>query len=249
MNIKKIITFVLAFTVILSAGSVTYDNKNLSVMNTIQISADNNTQKAKELLDLVNDYRKQNNLEPFKTCDIMNSMAYTRATEITEGEYLNRPDGSYYNTIFKENNIITTQFNQNAYWGGVGNDSSKQAFEEFKSNERQNKNMLSMSYNYIGIGVYEKDGKTYYYQLFCNTSSISEDNTQTTTVTTAPIVTTTTTTEVSVTTAPTETTTIDTTTSKEDIKEKYNLDVNKDGNIDIKDLLILKEYLLGMLTD
>lgn len=231
MNIKKIITFVLAFTVILSVGSTTYNNESLSVMNTIQVSADNDTQKAQELLNLVNEYRKENNLEPFKNCDTINNMAYTRATEITDGEYLNRLDGSYYNTIFQENNVVTTQFNQNVYWGGLGYNSPEQAFEEFKSNERQNNNMLSISYNYIGIGVYEKDGKTYYYQLFCNTSSLQEDTPQTTTETSV-------------------TTTVDTTTSNnEELKDKYNLDVNKDGSINIKDLLILKEYLLGMLTD
>lgn len=238
MNIKKIITFILALTVITSVGSTTYNNESLSVMNNIQVSADNDTQKAQELLNLVNEYRKENNLEPFKTCDTINNMAYTRATEITDGEYLNRPDGSYYNTIFQENSVVTTQFNQNVYWGGLGYNSPEQAFEEFKSNERQNNNMLSTSYNYIGIGVYEKDGKTYYYQLFCNTSSLQEDTPQTTT------------TETSVTTTPIETTTtVDTTTSKEELKDKYNLDVNKDGSINIKDLLILKEYLLGMLTD
>lgn len=231
MNIKKIITFVLAFTVILSVGSTTYNNESLSVMNTIQVSADNDTQKAQELLNLVNEYRKENNLEPFKNCDTINNMAYTRATEITDGEYLNRLDGSYYNTIFQENNVVTTQFNQNVYWGGLGYNSPEQAFEEFKSNERQNNNMLSISYNYIGIGVYEKDGKIYYYQLFCNTSSLQEDTPQTTTETSV-------------------TTTVDTTTSNnEELKDKYNLDVNKDGSINIKDLLILKEYLLGMLTD
>jgi hypothetical protein len=108
-------------------------------------------------------------------------MAYVRATEITQGEYLNRADGSYYSSIFTEYGITTTIFNQNSYWGGVGNDSPEEAFNNFRDSSRNN--MLNTAYEYIGIGVYVSDGKTYYYQLFCTSSDLYQypDTTTTTT--------------------------------------------------------------------
>lgn len=282
MKIKKLVTYLMILSVISTVGIATTNMGDFNVENTIQISADDNTSKAKELIDLVNEYREQNGLQPFKTCDVMNTMAYIRATEITDGNYLNRADGSYYSSIFTQYGITTTIFNQNSYWGGVGYNTPQRAFESFKENERNNNNMLSKSYEYMGVGVYVNDSKTYYYQLFCTSSDLDKyvNNNDTTTVTsetTATTMETTTNLETTITTTEpiiTSETTIATTTeeittsfetvvtteevitslettiqtlSNDELKQKYNLDVNKDNDIDSVDLLILKKYILGIL--
>ena len=241
----------------------------------------NNSKQAKQLIDKVNEYRKSNGLTPFKTCDVMNTMATIRAGEVTDDNYTNRANGEYYSTIFTEYNITPTAYTQNVYWGATPYDTVDSAFESFVETDRQKNNILSKDYEYIGVGVVQKDGRTYYYQLFCTSKDLKEDSSDTTTDTTTTtevsdtttievsdtttdITTTTevsdtttditTTTEVSDTTTDTTTTTevsdttTDTTTS-DSLLEKYNLDVNKDGKVSTADLLILKKYLLGMLTE
>lgn len=258
---KRVMLSVMAVATLSSVGLVT-NTYSTAVLSTVQSYADDTaTTKATELFNLVNEYRQANGLEPFKTCTVMNTMASVRATEITEGTYLNRPDGSYYNTIFTEYGVVTSSFNQNSYYGSVGYSTPKDALETFKSSERQNGNMLSTTYNYMGIGVYEVNGKTYYYQLFCYSDTLTPDVETTTTNTTTEATTTTaetiettaeltTTTETATTTAPIETTTETTTRvtlSYDELKEKYNLDVNKDGEVNVIDLTILKKYVLGIL--
>lgn len=247
-KIQKIMASVLALVSVIGLSS--YDFIDYDIINTVEISADT-TEQAKKLFELVNQYRVKNGLSPFKTCDIMNTLATIRAKEITSGEYVTREDGSYFGSIFTENGITPKIYNQNIYWGGTGFDTPEHALEEFKSNERQNDNLLSNSYEYLGIGIYVQDGKTYYYQLFCTSNDLKEDNstsieTTITTTTSTPIETTTTT----VTTPPIETTTTPVTSntlSDSELQQKYNLDVNKDGNINAIDVLILKKYLLGNL--
>lgn len=259
---KRIVLSAMAMAILPSVGVVT-STSNTTMLSTVQSYADDTaTTKATELFNLVNEYRQANGLEPFKTCTVMNTMASVRATEITGGTYLNRPDGSYYNTIFTEYGVTTNSFNQNSYYGSVGYNTPKDALETFKSNDRQNGNMLSTTYNYMGIGVYEVNGKTYYYQLFCYSDTLTPDaETTTTTNTTTEATTTTaetiettteltTTTETATTTAPIETTTETTTRvtlSYDELKDKYNLDVNKDGEVNVIDLTILKKYVLGIL--
>jgi uncharacterized protein YkwD len=258
---KKAMASAMVLAMLPSVGIVG-NISNTDVLSTVQSYAeDSATTKATKLFNLVNEYRKANGLEPFKTCTVMNTMASVRATEITGGTYLNRPDGSYYNTVFTEYGVTTNTFNQNSYYGGVGYNTPEDAFETFKSSARQNSNMLSTAYNFMGIGVYEYNNKTYYYQLFCYSDTLTDDTilntapvstTVTTTTTTTPVtttVTTTTTTPVTTVTTTAETTTDipSGTLSNDELKAKYNLDVNKDGSINVIDITILKKYILGML--
>lgn len=269
MKLKKLITYLMALSIVPTFGVAM--NVPISKGSTaeIQVSADELEEvKAQQLLTLVNEYRKENGLEPLKTCEVMNEMANIRATEITEGDYLNRADGSYYSSIFTQFGITTTIFNQNSYWATSAYDSPEKAFENFRDSERNN--MLNTNYEYIGIGVYTKNDVTYYYQLYCTSSDLyqyPEITTAVNTETTIPLDTTDTTTETSldttteppivttteVTTTTTEittTTTEQTTTvslSNEELQAKYNLDVNNDNGINAVDLLIIKKYLLGIL--
>lgn len=263
-NFKKIMAMALAMVSMI--GVTTYGVGSINLNNSIEVSADTTTEKAQQLFELVNKYRAENNLKPFKTCSVMNQMATVRAKEITTGVYITRGDGdnkTLYNSIFTEYKINTTMYNQNTYWGGVGFDTPEYALEQFKESARQNANMLSNDYEYLGIGVYVENNKTYYYQLFCTSSDLKEDvvssvtsqpTVTTTTTTTTPVTssatvtTTTTVTQPTVTvTEPTTTTTIPTTSSTDDLLKKYNLDVNKNGVVNTIDLLILKRYLLGTL--
>ncbi|MGN1411681.1 MAG: CAP domain-containing protein [Oscillospiraceae bacterium] len=234
-NVNKIIATVLSM--VSMVGLVTYDANTIMIDNQIQVSAETDIQKAEQLFNLVNDYRKIRHLQPFKTCSVMNEMANVRAKEIVGGIYISRGDNQYYNTIFDEYNIKPSAYNQNTYWGGVGYDSPEYALNELKQSERQNNNMLSTEYEYMGVGVYvdTTNNRTYYYQLFCTSSDLEEDivttsvTTQTTTITT---------------TAQTQSTT-ENGISDAELQEKYNLDVNKNGVVNAIDLMILKKYLLG----
>jgi uncharacterized protein YkwD len=266
MKLKRFIVYLMALSIVPTFGLMGASN-TIDSVSTVQAYADElETVKAQQLLTLVNEYRQENGLEPLKNCDVMNTMAQVRATEITEGNYLNRADGSYYSSIFTEYGITTTMFNQNSYWATAAYDSPQTAFENFRDSERNN--MLNTSYEYIGIGVYSENGKTYYYQLYCTSSDLYQYP-ETTTTTTTSETTTEATTESTTTTAETtteatteatttiaETTTEATTTttevttvslSNEELKAKYNLDVNNDDGINAVDLLILKKYLLGIL--
>ncbi len=291
-NLKKIVISIMAISMV---GVVAVSNTYPQLQSIFAVSeSTNNSKQAKQLIDKVNEYRKSNGLTPFKTCDVMNTMATIRAGEVTDDNYTNRANGEYYSTIFTEYNITPTAYTQNVYWGATPYDTVDSAFESFVETDRQKNNILSKDYEYIGVGVVQKDGRTYYYQLFCTSKDLKEDSSDTTTDTTTTtevsdtttievsdtttdittttevsdtttdITTTTevsdtttditTTTEVSDTTTDTTTTTevsdttTDTTTS-DSLLEKYNLDVNKDGKVSTADLLILKKYLLGMLTE
>lgn len=258
---RKMIVLVMALATLPSIG-VLGSLPSTDIVSSVETYADDtDTAKATQLLELVNGYRQENGLEPFNTCQVMDTMASVRATEVTDGVYLNRPDGSYYGTIFTEYGVSTSTFNQNSYYGTVGYDTPEQAFESFKANDRHNGNMLSTAYNYIGIGVYTLNGKTYYYQLFCYSDTLTPDAEVTTTTTTTETSTTTeaTTTTTAETTTEVTTTTEDTTTvttteattqvtlSDEELRAKYNLDVNNDGFVNVIDLTIIKKYVLGIL--
>ena len=241
MNYKKIIATILAM--VSMVGVTTYGLGSVELNNQIEVSADVTTEKAEKLFDLVNKYRVENHLEPFKTCKVMNEMANIRAKEIVGGIYLNRGNNQYYNSIFVEHNISTFTYNQNTYWGGVGYDTPEDALQEIMQSERQKKNILSTQYEYMGVGVYVDGNKTYYYQLFCTSDDLQEDI-----VTTTPATVVTTVSE-SIITSPTVTTTdtIKDGLSDDELKQKYNLDVNKNGVINAIDLMILKRYLMGTL--
>ena len=270
-NIEKIFISIMAISMV---GTVVVSNAYPQLQHTFAVSESaNGSTQATQLIDKVNEYRKANGLTPFKTCDVMNTMATIRAGEITDDNYTNRANGKYYSTIFEEHNITPTAYTQNVYWGATPYDTVDSAFEGFLENERQKNNILSKDYEYIGVGVVQKDSRTYYYQLFCTSKDLKEDSTTTTTEatttevsdTTTEVTTTptdvTTTTEVSDTTTEVTTTTTDVTTTTEvsdtttdtttsdALLEKYNLDVNKDNRVSTADLLILKKYLLGMLTE
>ncbi len=249
---KKVLSFAMALTLCIPCVVEVQSE----VGTQIEVSADTTTEseKATEMFNLVNAYRAENGLKPFKTCAIMQQMANTRAKEITGGNYLTRgSSNSYYNSIFVENNISTFTYSQNTYWGGVGYDSPAYAISEMKISDRQNSNMLSTAYEYMGVGVYVEDNKTYYYQLFCTSDDLQEDDVTVTTTTTTSVTTettTTTTTEnITTTTEPITTTTAITnaTLSDEELRQKYDLDVNKNGVVNAIDLIILKKYLLGQL--
>jgi uncharacterized protein YkwD len=256
---RKMIVLVMALATLPSIG-VLGNLPSTDIVSSVETYADDtDTAKATQLLELVNSYRQENGLEPFNTCQVMDTMASVRATEVTDGVYLNRPDGSYYGTIFTEYGVSTSTFNQNSYYGTVGYDTPEQAFESFKANDRHNGNMLSTAYNYIGIGVYTLNGKTYYYQLFCYSDTLVPDAEVTTTATETSTTTEATTTTTAETTTEVTTTTEDTTTvttteattqvtlSDEELRAKYNLDVNNDGFVNVIDLTIIKKYVLGIL--
>lgn len=245
-NFKRIIATILSM--VSMVGVVTYDTGAMEISNQVQISAETDTQKAEQLFNLVNEYRKLRHLKPFKTCSVMNQMANVRAKEIVGGIYISRGNNQYYNTIFDEYNVKPTAYNQNTYWGGIGYDSPEYALNELKQSERQNNNMLSTQYEYMGVGVYvdTSTNRTYYYQLFCTSSDLTEDVVTTTTTT---ITTTTPTTTTITTTEKTQSTTINGGLSDAELKEKYNLDVNKNGVVNAIDLMILKKYLLGDLKN
>lgn len=190
------------------------------------MSVDEYDSQVKNMILLVNQYRAENGLEPYKVSPKLMEFAKLRASEQeTTGTSHTRPDGSNWPTIFSENGVKYSLIQENV---GGGTQSSASdcnvMLNQWKQSEGHNANLLGEC-EYIGVGVDYYDGRCYWVQLFC--SSTDEKITDGAyTITAEPNVTTTTEPTVAI---PDE-----------------NYDVNKDGTVNVIDLILLKKYLLSM---
>jgi uncharacterized protein YkwD len=219
--------------------------------------------RVNEMIYLLNQYRVSMGLPELLTCDTMNELARVRASEqeLTDMSHT-RPDESKYSTIFSEYNVSVGLSAENLFKGVYVSD-AQFAMNTWKNSEGHNTNMLG-NYTYVGVGTL-KLGDTYYWlQLFCNSTDPSitdnaylaempvETTTEATTTeaTTTEATTTAETTTEATTTTETTTITQEETTTEATTNPAYNdcdFDVNKDGDVNSVDLLLLKKRILGMI--
>lgn len=248
MKKSKILAFAISCSMMLPITTILSDTTNnisISADTTINnISSEEYYEKVNTMISLVNEYRAENGLKPYKVSPLLMDFAQQRAKEQEQtGLSHTRPDGSKWSTIFTQNSVTFTSVRENVGGGTLGYASDPEIMlKNWQSSEGHNANILS-DCEYIGIGIDYYDGNCYWVQLFCSSNDESISNgsyepsaTVTTTTTTTSATTTTpptTTTTVTTTTPPTTTTTMTTTTTS-----------NTNDNL-ICDILILKKYLLG----
>lgn len=118
-----------------------------------------------EFVALINEYRKtesENELGNLALSAELSSVADQAAYEfVTQtGSGLRRGDGSYYNTLLDENNII---YNCADKVMCVSTTSYGQCFDKVIKEAQSTKAFKSKNYDEIGIGAYSKDGRTVYW--------------------------------------------------------------------------------------
>lgn len=223
MNIKKLVAGILIFSMVVpTMSNINYNNiiqANAEVIN--GIDKQQYEDLTNQMLNLLNEYRTANGLEPVKSSPLMMEMAQQRAKEQEEtGLSHTRPDNSICFTIFYDNDVSCYTYGENA---SMGRSTPEATMEGWKQSEGHNANMLEDDFTHVGIGITYYNGTYYWIQLFAGTVDekitsndyVSKDTSSTTTTT-------------------------DTTTTT------LLGDVNSDGQVKSNDLLSLKRYLLGL---
>jgi len=231
------------------------------------LSSEKYQELTNEVLEILNEYRISQGLEPLKSSPLMMEMAQTRAKEQEQtGMSHYRPDGSSYSTIFNEYDLSYFSYGENVAYGRT---SAEDTMNDWKSSAGHNANMLNSEFTHVGIGVTYYNGTYYWTQLFIGTTDskvtndeylTTETTVDTTTentvdITTEASVDTTTETIVDTTTETTVDTTtetsVDTTTNFITLEDGQRIllllgDINCDNQIKSNDILMLKKCLLGL---
>lgn len=121
---------------------------------------------ARQVVDIVNEIRKENGLEPFKTLDSLTAAAAERAWETTFYNSHTRPDGTKCFTVLDKYGLSdpSSKAENIAMWS-----SSPQAAVNAWMNDYAHRKAILGDYEYIGVGCYyiESDYYKYYWtQMF-----------------------------------------------------------------------------------
>ena len=145
---------------LLSDGSY----RKIVSMNT---SGTYNYDKAKEIVDLVNEERAKANLSPLQIDDSLMQSAMQRSAELSIYWDHERPNGL---SCFSVNKKI------NGENIGAGASSVTIIMDKWMNSPGHKAQIVNSKYNSIGVGYYNHNGLTYYVQLFSKSNS---DNTNT----------------------------------------------------------------------
>lgn len=120
-----------------------------------------------EIFELMNEHRIANGSDPLIFNDTLWKLATMRSVEISESFSHTRPNGSSCYTAAKEFDI--TYFAAAENIAASFSLSQESTFEQWKESEGHNENMLSSSYEEVGIGFYYSNTgeySTYWTQFF-----------------------------------------------------------------------------------
>ena len=115
------------------------------------------------VIRLVNEERVKAGVRPLEKREDICHLASVRAEEISSDFSHKRPNGEYYEDIFKEYGIAYDFVNENIAAGFTLPEDVVQAWLESSGHRKY---ILSLLYNGTGVGIYEKDGLLYWVQLF-----------------------------------------------------------------------------------
>lgn len=133
-------------------------NSNLTTNNTPSISTVNDNISLKnELLTLINNARKGANLSALSYDKSLSDAAQIKSDDMVKNNYFSHTSKTY-GSPFKLMQDLGISYNT-AGENIAGNLSIQKAFDSWMNSETHKKNILSTSYNYIGIGI--TDSKTY----------------------------------------------------------------------------------------
>ena len=104
-----------------------------------------------DLLNLINDERKKNNLNEFKIDEELQNVAKLKAEDLVKNNYFSHNSPTYGSPyeMLKEYNISYKTGSENI----AGNKDINSAFESFMNSETHKNNILSHEYHYTGIAV------------------------------------------------------------------------------------------------
>lgn len=126
------------------------------------------TGDAAEVLRLVNEERAKNGLNPLKAIVTLDQACLARANEATRVFAHNRPDGSYFSTVFANYGLSFSTVGENL---AAGQQTPKDVVDAWMNSPEHRKNILKAEYEYMGVArVYvENDPNNcydYWAQLF-----------------------------------------------------------------------------------
>ena len=115
------------------------------------LSGVNLTSSEEELLSLINEERKKNNLPNFQINEELQNVARLKAEDLVQNNYFSHVSPTYGTPfeMLKANSIKYKTASENI----AGNSSLSGAIESWLSSESHRKNILSNDYNYTGIAV------------------------------------------------------------------------------------------------
>lgn len=116
---------------------------------------------AETVLSLINDLRKQNNIEPLKVNELLNSTAQTKAQDMVKNDYFAHESPTYGSPFIMMKNAGITY--KTAGENIAGNSSVENAVNLWMESDLHSQNILSNAYNYVGIGIEKSD--TYGYVI------------------------------------------------------------------------------------
>jgi len=124
-------------------------------------------------LQLINDYRAANNLEPLVASPTLSAAALAHSKDMADNDFSNHTgsDGSSPETRMTTAGYDVAQANftaENIYFGTAGLDTAQAAFDWWKNSPGHNANMLSPNFKAIGIGSASNaaTGKTHWTTTF-----------------------------------------------------------------------------------
>lgn len=122
----------------------------------------------KEVLEIINSFRKEGGLEPLTLDDELTTVACARAEEIAwSGRFSHyRPNGKFFSSILRDAGITKGSAGENI---GRGYSEAEEVCEAWKNSETHYENIMNPEFTRIGIGVAadpDPDGKLCWSQLF-----------------------------------------------------------------------------------
>lgn len=135
-------------------GAVSTENEGISSLT-------------EEMLGYVNEVREQYGMQPVYGLEILDEAADTRAKELAESFGHTRPDSdkSSYDTVISGSGMDWWRCGENIAKGGAD---SRRVFESWLASKAHRAVMLDPNMKYMSLAKYEKNGETYWEQLFFN---------------------------------------------------------------------------------
>lgn len=196
MNKKGVLLYIIVLLMVISyIYNVIKDNKNIiyessvykyeesSMSNSLLAFSDNNNydeikkeayelvsinkENSYEVLNVTNEYRKNEGISELQLDDKLSVVANIRAIEMALSNKFShvRPNGSNYSEIFTDLDINTYSSGENI---AFGYDYSAEVCVGWKESSGHYANMINPRYKKLGVGKYTYNGTTYWVQIFSN---------------------------------------------------------------------------------
>ena len=120
---------------------------------------------ASQVLKLVNQERAKEGLSALTTNSTLQAAAEKRAQETVQSFSHTRPNGTSFSTVLKEYGISYRAAGENIAYGQK---TPQEVVKAWMNSSGHRANIMSAKFSKIGIGVYQKNGVTYWSQLFTN---------------------------------------------------------------------------------